>query len=98
MLTGDSQIRRLCAGANIGCIAQYTAGFGQIACADLRAPYNPPTGYDSGMTAEQVTPEEQEDAWMAAAVAEAEEWEAAGRPGGTVSHEIVMAEMFGDAQ
>lgn len=39
------------------------------------------------------TDQEREDAWFDAAIAEAEEWEAAGRPGGTIPHELVMAEM-----
>ncbi len=43
--------------------------------------------------ADRATPEEQEDAWFGAAIAEAEEWEAAGRPGGTIPHELVVAEM-----
>lgn len=43
--------------------------------------------------ADRATEEEREDAWFEAAIAEAEEWEAAGRPGGTIPHELVMAEM-----
>lgn len=43
--------------------------------------------------ADRATPEEREDAWFDAAIAEAQEWEAAGRPGGTIPHELVMAEM-----
>jgi mRNA-degrading endonuclease RelE of RelBE toxin-antitoxin system len=43
--------------------------------------------------ADRATPEEREDAWFDAAIAEAKEWEAAGRPSGTVPHELVVAEM-----
>jgi hypothetical protein len=43
--------------------------------------------------ADRATPAEREEAWMDAAIAEAEEWKAAGRPGGTIPHELVVAEM-----
>ena len=38
--------------------------------------------------------EQVEDAWMDAAIAEDEAWKAAGRPGGTIPHEIVAAELL----
>jgi len=43
-------------------------------------------------------PEEIEDAEIDAAIAEHEAWKAAGRPGGTIPHEIVMAELLGDGR
>jgi hypothetical protein len=42
--------------------------------------------------ADRAAEQEREDAWAQAAIAENEEWEAAGRPGGTIPHKIVMAE------
>lgn len=48
--------------------------------------------------ADAATAEEREEAWFEAAIAEAEEWKAAGRPGGTVPHELVMAEIEAAAQ
>jgi hypothetical protein len=42
--------------------------------------------------ADRATEQEREDAWAQAAIAENEEWEAAGRPGGTIPHEIVIEE------
>lgn len=40
-------------------------------------------------------PAEIEEAEIDAAFAEHEAWKAAGRPGGTVSHEAAMAELLG---
>jgi hypothetical protein len=48
--------------------------------------------------ADAATEQEREEAWFEAAVAEAEEWKAAGRPGGTVPHDLVMAEFDAAAQ
>jgi hypothetical protein len=42
--------------------------------------------------------EQVEDAWMDAAIAEHEAWKAAGRPGGTVPHETVAAELRSGGQ
>jgi hypothetical protein len=47
---------------------------------------------------ERATPEEIEEAEFDAAIAEHEAWEAAGRPGGTIPHEVVAAELLGGAQ
>lgn len=46
---------------------------------------------------DRATPEDVEEAAFEAAVAEHEAWKAAGRPGGTVPHETVMAELLGGA-
>lgn len=43
--------------------------------------------------ADRATEDEREDAWMNAAIAEAEEWRAAGCPGGTIPHELAMAQL-----
>jgi hypothetical protein len=45
---------------------------------------------------ENATPEQVEQAEMDAAIAEHEAWKAAGRPGGTIPHEQVAAELFGE--
>jgi len=47
---------------------------------------------------ERATAEEIEAAETDAAIAEHEAWKAAGRPGGTVSHEVAMAELLGRGQ
>jgi hypothetical protein len=44
---------------------------------------------------DRASAEEIEDAWMDAAIAEHEAWEAAGRPGGTIPHEEVRTELLG---
>lgn len=44
---------------------------------------------------EGASAEEIEDAESNAAIAEHEEWKAAGRPGGTIPHDVVMAELLG---
>jgi hypothetical protein len=44
---------------------------------------------------ERASAEEIEEAEIDAAIAEHEAWKAAGRPDGTISHEVVMAELFG---
>lgn len=46
---------------------------------------------------DRATPEDVEEAAFEAAVAEHEAWKAAGRPGGTVPHQTVMAELLGGA-
>ena len=45
---------------------------------------------------ERASADEIEEAEMDAAIAEHEAWKASGRPGGTVSHEVAMAELLGD--
>lgn len=47
---------------------------------------------------ERASAEEVEEAELDAAIAEHETWKAAGRPGGTVSHEAAMAELLGSGQ
>jgi hypothetical protein len=47
---------------------------------------------------EHASAEEIEEAEIDAAIAEHEAWKAAGRPGGTISHEVVMAELLGDGR
>jgi hypothetical protein len=47
---------------------------------------------------DRASAEDIEEAEINAAIAEHEAWKAAGRPGGTVSHEIVMAELLGGCQ
>jgi hypothetical protein len=44
---------------------------------------------------EHASAAEIEQAEIDAAIAEHESWKAAGRPGGTVPHEVAMAELFG---
>jgi len=46
----------------------------------------------------RATAGEIEDAEFDAAIAEHEAWKAAGRPGGTIPHEVVMAELLGGGQ
>jgi hypothetical protein len=46
----------------------------------------------------RATPEEIEDAEFDAAIEEHEAWKAAGRPGGTIPHEVVMTELLGGSQ
>lgn len=46
---------------------------------------------------DRAAPEDVEEAAFDAAVAEHEAWKAAGRPGGTVSHEAAMAELLDGA-
>lgn len=45
----------------------------------------------------RATSEDVEAAAFDAAIAEHEAWKAAGRPGGTVPHDVAMAELLGDA-
>jgi len=47
---------------------------------------------------ERASAAEIEEAEIDAAIAEHEAWKAAGRPGGTISHEAAMAELLGDGQ
>jgi hypothetical protein len=47
---------------------------------------------------ERASADEIEEAEIDAAIAEHEAWKAAGRPGGTLSHEAVMAELLGGSQ
>ncbi len=47
---------------------------------------------------ERASAEEIEEAEINAAIAEHEAWKAAGRPGGTIPHEVVMAELLGDGR
>lgn len=44
---------------------------------------------------ERASAEEIEEAEIDAAIAEHEAWKAAGRPGATIPHEVVMAELLG---
>ena len=44
---------------------------------------------------DRASAEEIEEAWMDAAIAEHEAWETAGRPGGTIPHAEVVAELLG---
>jgi hypothetical protein len=44
---------------------------------------------------ERASAEEIEEAEIDAAIVEHEAWKAAGRPGGTIPHEVVMAELLG---
>lgn len=44
---------------------------------------------------DRATPEDVEEAALDAAIAEHEAWKASGRPGGTVPHETVVAELSG---
>jgi len=46
----------------------------------------------------RATQQELDDASMDAAIAEHEAWEDAGRPGGTIPHEVVAAELLGGAR
>jgi hypothetical protein len=47
---------------------------------------------------ERASAAEIEQAEIEAAIAEHETWKAAGRPGGTISHEAAMAELLGGGQ
>lgn len=47
---------------------------------------------------ERASAEEIEQAEIDAAIAEHETWKADGRPGGTIPHEVVMAELLGGGQ
>ncbi len=47
---------------------------------------------------ERASAAEIEEAEIDAAIAEHEAWKAAGRPGGTISHEAAMAELLGGDQ
>jgi hypothetical protein len=47
---------------------------------------------------ERASAGEIEEAEIDAAIAEHEAWKAAGRPGGTLSHEAAMAELLGGGQ
>jgi hypothetical protein len=47
---------------------------------------------------DRASAEEIEEAEIDAAIAEHEAWKAAGRPGGTIPHEVVMAELLGGSQ
>lgn len=47
---------------------------------------------------ERASTAEIEDAEIDAAITEHEAWKAAGRPGGTISHEAAMAELIGGGQ
>jgi hypothetical protein len=47
---------------------------------------------------DRASADEIEEAELDAAIAEHEAWKAAGRPGGTVSHEAAMAELLGGDQ
>lgn len=47
---------------------------------------------------DRATAQDIEDAEFDAAIAEHEAWEAAGRPGGTIPHEVVAAELLGGGQ
>lgn len=46
---------------------------------------------------DRATAEDVEDAALDAAITEHESWKAAGRPGGTIPHDAVMAELLGGA-
>ena len=47
---------------------------------------------------DRASAEQVEEAEIDAAIAEHEAWKAAGRPGGTISHERAMAELLGGGQ
>ncbi len=47
---------------------------------------------------ERASAEDLEEAEIEAAIAEHEAWKAAGRPGGTISHEAAVAELLGGGQ
>ena len=47
---------------------------------------------------DRASAEQVEEAEIDAAIAEHEAWKAAGQPGGTIPHEIVMAELLGDGR
>lgn len=44
---------------------------------------------------ERASAQDLEEAEIEAAIAEHEEWKAAGRPGGTISHEAAVAQLLG---